>query len=54
MKEQTTIRLPKELKEEIEEKLGTELIYAAGAIPPGTDLLDSGAVKMSFRERVLN
>jgi len=33
------------LKEEIEEKLGTELIYAASAIPPGTDELDSGAIK---------
>lgn len=39
------VQLVKELKEEIEEKLETELIYAAGAIPPGTDLLDSGAVK---------
>jgi len=32
-------------RQELEEKLDTELIYAAGAIPPGTDLLDSGAVK---------
>lgn len=39
------VRIVRELKEQIEEKLGTELIYAAGAIPPGTDLLDSGAVK---------
>lgn len=39
------VRIVKELKEEIEEKLGTELLYAAGSIPPGTDLLDSGAVK---------
>ncbi|MBC6679686.1 ethanolamine utilization protein EutJ [Zhenpiania hominis] len=39
------VQIVRELKEEIEEKLGTELIYAAGAIPPGTDLLDSGAVK---------
>ena len=39
------VRIVRELKEEIEEKLGTELIYAAGAIPPGTDELDGGAVK---------
>lgn len=39
------IRIVRELKQEIEEKLGTELIYAAAAIPPGTDALDSGAVK---------
>ena len=39
------VQIVRELKEEREEKLDTELIYAAGAIPPGTDLLDSGAVK---------
>ncbi len=39
------IRIVRELKEELEEKLGTELIYAAAAIPPGTDGLDSGAIK---------
>ncbi len=39
------VRIVKELKEEIEEKLGVELIYAAAAIPPGTDMLDSGAIK---------
>lgn len=39
------VRIVRELKEEIEEKLGTELIYAAGAIPPGTGQLDGGAVK---------
>ena len=39
------VALVKELKKEIEEKIGEELIYAAAAIPPGTDLLDSGAVK---------
>ena len=39
------VQIVRELNEEIEEKLDTELIYAAGAIPPGTDLLDSGAVK---------
>lgn len=39
------VKLVREMKEEIEEKLDTELIYAAGAIPPGTDMLDSGAVK---------
>ncbi|WP_353893515.1 ethanolamine utilization protein EutJ [Proteinivorax hydrogeniformans] len=39
------IKIVKELKEQLEEKLDTELIYAAAAIPPGTDALDSGAVK---------
>lgn len=39
------ISVVKELKRELEEKLGTELKYAAAAIPPGTDALDSGAVK---------
>ena len=39
------IRLVREMKEELEEKLGTELIYAAAAIPPGTDALDGGAIK---------
>ena len=37
------IRLVREMKEELEEKLGTELIYAAAAIPPGTDALDGGS-----------
>lgn len=39
------IKIVRELKQELEEKLGTELIYGAAAIPPGTDALDSGAVK---------
>lgn len=39
------VQIVKELKQQIEEKLGTELIYAAAAIPPGTDELDAGAVK---------
>lgn len=39
------IKIVKELKKEIEEKLGHELLYAAAAIPPGTDSLDSGAIK---------
>jgi ethanolamine utilization protein EutJ len=39
------VNIVRELKREIEEKLGTELIYAAAAIPPGTDALDHGAVK---------
>ncbi len=39
------IHIVKEMKQELEEKLSTELIYAAAAIPPGTDALDSGAVK---------
>ncbi|GAA0086513.1 ethanolamine utilization protein EutJ [Clostridium sp. CTA-7] len=39
------VKIVRELKEEIEEKLGAELLYAAAAIPPGTDALDSGAIK---------
>ena len=39
------VQIVRELKQEVEEKLGTELIYAAAAIPPGTDALDGGAVK---------
>lgn len=39
------VQIVKELKNQIEEQLDTELIYAAAAIPPGTDALDSGAVK---------
>jgi ethanolamine utilization protein EutJ len=39
------VNLVREMKRELEEKLGTELIFAAAAIPPGTDSLDSGAVK---------
>ncbi|ABO51773.1 ethanolamine utilization protein EutJ family protein [Desulforamulus reducens MI-1] len=39
------IRIVKELKQELEQKLGTELIYAAAALPPGTFSLDSGAIK---------
>lgn len=39
------IRIVKELKKEIEDKLKKELLYAAAAIPPGTDNLDSGAIR---------
>lgn len=39
------IRIVKELKQELEQKLGTELTYAAAALPPGTFNLDSGAIK---------
>lgn len=39
------VNIVRELKKEIEEKLNTELLYAAAAIPPGTDALDSGAIK---------
>lgn len=39
------IRIVKELKQELEKKLGAELIYAAAALPPGTFTLDSGAIK---------
>ena len=36
------VQLVKKLKEELEEKLGTELLYAAAAIPPG---VSEGSVK---------
>lgn len=39
------IRLVRDMKESLEQKLGTELLYAAAAIPPGTDALDGGAVR---------
>ncbi|MEQ2877547.1 ethanolamine utilization protein EutJ [Enterococcus asini] len=39
------VTIVRELKEEIESKLQIELRYAAAAIPPGTDALDSGAIK---------
>ena len=39
------INIVRKLKEKIEKQLNTELIYAAAAIPPGTDELDSGAIK---------
>lgn len=39
------VEIVRELKEEVEQKLGTELLYAASAIPPGTDGLDSGAIR---------
>lgn len=39
------VKIVRELKEELEEKLKAELLYAAAAIPPGTDALDSGAIK---------
>lgn len=39
------INIVRELKKQLEEQLGTELIYAAAAIPPGTDALDGGAIK---------
>ena len=39
------IRLVREMKQELEEKLGTELLYASAALPPGTQMLDGGAVR---------
>lgn len=39
------INIVRQMKRELEEKLDTELIYAAAAIPPGTGELDGGAVK---------
>ncbi|HEM3177764.1 ethanolamine utilization protein EutJ [Streptococcus suis] len=39
------IRIVQELKENLEKQLDTELLYAAAALPPGTDALDGGAIK---------
>lgn len=39
------INIVRNMKQDLEEKLDAELIYAAAAIPPGTDSLDSGAIK---------
>lgn len=39
------IHIVRELKEELEKNLDTELLYASAAIPPGTDTLDGGAIK---------
>lgn len=39
------IQILREMKAKIEAELDTELLYAAAAIPPGTDELDGGAVK---------
>ncbi|OJG26962.1 ethanolamine utilization protein EutJ family protein [Enterococcus caccae] len=39
------VELVRELKEELEQELNTELIYAAASLPPGTDELDGGAIK---------
>lgn len=40
------VEIVRKMKKELEEKLGVdELVYAAAAIPPGTDELDGGAVK---------
>lgn len=39
------IEIVRELKAQIENQLGSELQYAAAAIPPGTDALDAGAIK---------
>ena len=39
------VDLVREMKRKLETALGAELLYAAAAIPPGTDALDGGAVK---------
>ncbi len=38
------VDIVRQMKEDLEKKLDTELIYAAAAIPPGTDEVDGGAV----------
>lgn len=39
------IGIVRALKKRLEAQLNTELLYAAAAIPPGTDILDGGAIK---------
>lgn len=39
------IQIVRELKVSLEDQLETELVFAAAAIPPGTDALDGGAIK---------
>lgn len=39
------VNIVKELKAQIEDRLGEELVYAAAAIPPGMDVLDAGVIK---------
>jgi ethanolamine utilization protein EutJ len=39
------INIVRKLKNKLEAELDTELVFAAAAIPPGTDQLDSGAIK---------
>ena len=40
------VKIIREMKAKLEDELGVEeLLYAAAAIPPGTDVLDGGAVK---------
>ena len=39
------IQLVRKMKADLEGLLGEELLYAAAAIPPGTDTLDGGAVR---------
>ncbi|MBZ2140141.1 MULTISPECIES: ethanolamine utilization protein EutJ [Streptococcus] len=39
------VQLVREMKEKLEKDLETKLIFASAAIPPGTDLLDGGAIK---------
>lgn len=39
------VDIVRRMKQELEKELGVELLYAAAAIPPGTDTLDGGAVK---------
>jgi ethanolamine utilization protein EutJ len=39
------IKIVREMKAEVEKKLGCELLYAATAIPPGTSINDTGTIK---------
>jgi ethanolamine utilization protein EutJ len=39
------INIVRQMKQDLEEKLDAELVYAAAAIPPGTESVDGGAVK---------
>lgn len=39
------IQIVRELKEQLEKQLETELMYCSAAIPPGTEQLDGGAIR---------
>lgn len=39
------VDIVRRMKKELEEELGTELLWAAAALPPGTDAIDGGVVK---------
>ena len=48
-----SVQLVTKLKEQLEEKLGTELLYAAAAIPPGVSEGSIKSIGYVLREPVL-